>query len=167
MNRATRAFVHFTLVGILYVVTVLFGLATGGVMGNWFLASAIFVIALLGAIPGLLSRATTPSYVSFVICFLYVGQEVVEHRASARSRVVPIAYDEFAPLSGIPVMAGGKQVGTLRSTAKGRGLALMRLDRIEDALASGITLDAGGIPIRTVKPGWAKFDWPGETKVAT
>ena len=30
----------------------------------------------------------------------YVGQEVVsrvEHRASARSRVVPIAYDEFAP----------------------------------------------------------------------
>ena len=100
----------------------------------------------------------------------YVGQEVVsrvEHRASARSRVVPIAYDEFAPLSGIPVMAGGKQVGTLCSTAKGRGLALMRLDRIEDALASGISLEAGGIPIRTVKPEWAKFDWPGETKVAT
>jgi folate-binding Fe-S cluster repair protein YgfZ len=64
-------------------------------------------------------------------------------------------------------MAGGKQVGTLCSTAKGRGLALMRLDRIEDALASGISLEAGGIPIRTVKPEWAKFDWPGETKVAT
>ena len=29
-------FVHFTLVGILYVVTILFGLATGGVMGHWF-----------------------------------------------------------------------------------------------------------------------------------
>ena len=28
------------------------------------------VIGLLGAIPGLLSRATTPSYVAFVICFL-------------------------------------------------------------------------------------------------
>ena len=100
----------------------------------------------------------------------YVGQEVVsrvEHRASARSRVVPIAYDEFALLSGIPVMAGGKQVGTLCSTAKGRGLALMRLDRVEDALASGIALEAGGIPIRMVKPEWAKFDWPGETKVAT
>jgi folate-binding protein YgfZ len=100
----------------------------------------------------------------------YVGQEVVsrvEHRASARSRVVPIAYDNFALLSGIPVMAGGKQVGTLCSTAKGRGLALMRLDRVEDALASGIALEAGGIPIRMVKPEWAKFDWPGETKVAT
>jgi hypothetical protein len=34
------------------------------------LAAAIFVIGLLGAIPGLLSRATTPSYVAFVICFL-------------------------------------------------------------------------------------------------
>jgi hypothetical protein len=63
-------FVHFTLVGILYVVTILFGLATGGVMGHWFMAAAIFVIGLLGAIPGLLSGATTPSYVSFVICFL-------------------------------------------------------------------------------------------------
>jgi len=63
-------FVHFTLVGILYVVTILFGLATGGVMGHWFLATSIFVIGLLGAIPGLLSGATTPSYVSFVICFL-------------------------------------------------------------------------------------------------
>ncbi|HZQ13357.1 MAG TPA: aa3-type cytochrome c oxidase subunit IV [Pseudolabrys sp.] len=63
-------FVHFTLVGILYVATILFGLATGGVMGHWFLAASIFVIGLLGAIPGLLSGATMPSYVSFVICFL-------------------------------------------------------------------------------------------------
>src|SRR5215510_3684019 len=100
----------------------------------------------------------------------YVGQEVVsrvEHRASARSRVVPIAYDEFSPLPGLPVMAGAKQVGMLGSTAKGRGLALMRLDRIADALAGGISLEAGGIPVRAVKPDWAKFDWPGESKVAT
>ncbi|MFZ0621205.1 MAG: folate-binding protein, partial [Pseudolabrys sp.] len=62
----------------------------------------------------------------------YVGQEVVsrvEHRASARSRVVPIVYEEFAPSSGLPVTSGGKQVGTLGSTAKGHGLALLRLDR--------------------------------------
>ena len=100
----------------------------------------------------------------------YVGQEVVsrvEHRASARSRVLPIAYDEFSPLSGLPITAGDKQVGTLGSTAKGRGLALMRLDRIETAIADGIPLEAGGIAIRPVKPDWAKFDWPGEAKVAT
>ncbi|HMA56742.1 MAG TPA: folate-binding protein [Pseudolabrys sp.] len=100
----------------------------------------------------------------------YVGQEVVsrvEHRASARSRVVPIAYDEFAPISGLPVMAGDKQVGTLGSTAKGRGLALMRLDRIEDALAAKTSLEAGGVAIRAVKPSWAKFDWPGEAKIVS
>ena len=97
----------------------------------------------------------------------YVGQEVVsrvEHRASARNRVVPIAYEEFAPVSGLPIMAGAKQVGTLGSTAKGRGLALMRLDRIADALDANTTLEAGGITIRALKPSWAKFDWPGEAK---
>jgi folate-binding protein YgfZ len=100
----------------------------------------------------------------------YVGQEVVsrvEHRASARSRVVPIVYDEFAPSSGLPVMAGDRQIGTLGSTAKGHGLALMRLDRIGDALAAGATIEAGGIAIRAVQPAWAKFDWPGEAKAPT
>ncbi|MGC2716759.1 MAG: folate-binding protein [Pseudolabrys sp.] len=100
----------------------------------------------------------------------YIGQEVVsrvEHRASARSRVVPIVYDEFAPSSGLPVMAGDRQIGTLGSTAKGHGLALMRLDRIRDALAAGATIEAGGIAIRAVKPAWAKFDWPGEAKGST
>ena len=43
----------------------------------------------------------------------------------------------------------------------------MRLDRVEDALANGIALEAGGIPVRLVKPNWAKFEWPGEEKVAS
>jgi folate-binding protein YgfZ len=100
----------------------------------------------------------------------YVGQEVVsrvEHRASARSRLLPIAYDEFAPSSGLPVMAGDKQVGVLGSTAKGRGLALLRLDRVADVLAAGTPLNAGGITIRLVKPEWAKFPWPGEAQAAS
>ncbi|MGA2567155.1 MAG: folate-binding protein [Pseudolabrys sp.] len=95
----------------------------------------------------------------------YVGQEVVsrvEHRGSARSRVVPIAYDEFSPLPGVAMMAGDKQVGQLGSTAKGRGLAFVRLDRAADALAAGTPFTAGGIAIHVVKPDWAKFAWPGE-----
>jgi hypothetical protein len=95
----------------------------------------------------------------------YVGQEVVsrvEHRATARSRVVPIIYEDHSPDSGLPVMAGERQIGSLGSTAKGRGLALLRLDRVEEALQSGTPLTAGGIAIRAVKPGWATFPWPGE-----
>jgi hypothetical protein len=94
----------------------------------------------------------------------YVGQEVVsrvEHRGSARSRIVPVTY-ELAPASGQPVMAGEKEVGTLMSTAKGRGLAMIRLDRIADALAAGTPLLCGNLPIHVVKPNWATFAWPGE-----
>jgi hypothetical protein len=78
-EESYESFVHFTLVGILYVVTIMFGLATGGVMGHWLLAATIFVIGLLGAIPGMLSRATTPSYVAFVICFLIFAFTGLSH----------------------------------------------------------------------------------------
>jgi folate-binding protein YgfZ len=97
----------------------------------------------------------------------YVGQEVVsrvEHRNSARNRIIPVTYDEFAPSSGLAVMAGEKQVGTLGSTAQGHGLALLRLDRVQDALADGTPLVCGGIGLRIVKPAWARFPWPGETQ---
>jgi tRNA-modifying protein YgfZ len=100
----------------------------------------------------------------------YVGQEVVsrvEHRSNARSRVLPIAYDDYAPIQGLPVLVGDKQAGVLGSTAKGRGLALLRLDRVADALAAGTPLTAGGIAIHVVKPDWVKFAWPGEAKAVS
>jgi tRNA-modifying protein YgfZ len=94
----------------------------------------------------------------------YVGQEVVsrvQHRASARSRVIPVVY-ELTPMAGLSVMAGEKEIGMLGSAASGRGLAFLRLDRAADALAAGTPLMAGGIPVRPVKPAWAKFEWPLE-----
>jgi folate-binding protein YgfZ len=99
----------------------------------------------------------------------YVGQEVVsrmEHRGSARNRVVPVAYDGFAPDPGGPVTAGEKQVGTFGSRHDGRAVALLRLDRVADALAAGTPLVAGSATLRLVKPGWARFAWPGETGAA-
>ena len=54
----------------------------------------------------------------------YVGQEVVsrvEHRASARSRVVPIAYDEFAPSSGLADHGKWKAGRTARLDGQGSG----------------------------------------------
>jgi folate-binding protein YgfZ len=96
----------------------------------------------------------------------YVGQEVVsrmQHRATARTRVVPLAYEGFAPRPGTPVTAGDKVVGTLGSSAAGRALALLRLDRVADALAAGLPLTAGDVTVTPVKPDWAKFAWPGES----
>jgi folate-binding protein YgfZ len=99
----------------------------------------------------------------------YVGQEVVsriEHRGSARTRVLPVTFEGFAPEAGTPVTAGGRAVGSFGSSAPGHGLALLRLDRVEDALASGATLSAGGLALRLAEPSWARFAIPGKAKAA-
>jgi folate-binding Fe-S cluster repair protein YgfZ len=95
----------------------------------------------------------------------YVGQEVVsrmEHRGTARNRIVPVTVEEHAPDVGMPVMAGARQVGTTGSAAGPRALAMLRLDRVADAMAAGTPLIAGGVQISPRKPGWARFAWPGE-----
>jgi folate-binding Fe-S cluster repair protein YgfZ len=84
----------------------------------------------------------------------------MEHRGTARTRVVGVRYEDFAPEPGTPVSAGSKPVGTLGSTAQGRGVAMLRLDRVADALASGEPLTAGGVPLRVIKPAWARFAMP-------
>ena len=99
----------------------------------------------------------------------YVGQEVVsrmEHRGSARTRAVPVRYEGAAPTAGSAVTAGERQLGTMGSTAGGHGLALLRLDRVADALSSGQQLLAGGVAISLVKPDWARFAFPGDSKAA-
>jgi hypothetical protein len=63
-------FVQFTYVGLIHVINILLGLAVGGVMGHWLTALAIFIIAVVGLLPGLVSGSKTSSYVAFVICFL-------------------------------------------------------------------------------------------------
>jgi tRNA-modifying protein YgfZ len=99
----------------------------------------------------------------------YVGQEVVsrmEHRGTARTRAVPVDYDGAAPEAGAAVVAGDRQLGRVGSAAAGRAIALLRLDRIADALANGQALTSSGRPIRLVKPDWARFPFPGESKAA-
>src|SRR5215472_7847364 len=97
----------------------------------------------------------------------YVGQEVVsriEHRGIARTRAVALRYDGAPPEKGAAITAGERQVGTMGSAAHGRGIALIRLDRVAEAEQTGLA--AGGIPIRLVKPDWARFSFPGDTKAA-
>jgi folate-binding protein YgfZ len=99
----------------------------------------------------------------------FVGQEVVsrmEHRGSARTRVVPVAFSGAAPATGIAVTAAGKPVGQMGSAVAGRGLASLRLDRVDDALAAGAALLAGATQLRLVKPAWARFAFPGDPPAA-
>jgi folate-binding protein YgfZ len=85
----------------------------------------------------------------------YVGQEVVsrmQHRGTARTRIVRITLEDFSPETGVSVLGGDKQVGTMGSTAGGHGLALLRIDRVADALDAGLPLTAGGLAIRLTDP---------------
>ena len=95
----------------------------------------------------------------------YIGQEVVsrmQHRGTARTRVVPVAYEGIAPPSGTEVLAGERPLGRTGSVAGQTGLALLRLDRAADALAAGEPITAGGIPLRLAKPDWVRFAFPGD-----
>jgi tRNA-modifying protein YgfZ len=85
----------------------------------------------------------------------YVGQEVVsrmQHRGTARTRTVRITLEDFSPEPGTVILAGDKPVGTMGSTAGGHGLALIRTDRVTDALDAGVKLTVGGLAIRLTDP---------------
>ncbi len=85
----------------------------------------------------------------------YVGQEVVsrmQHRGTARTRTVRIILDGPAPEPGATILAGDKPVGTIGSAAGCHGLALVRIDRVADALDAAVPLTSGGLAIRLAEP---------------
>jgi folate-binding protein YgfZ len=91
----------------------------------------------------------------------FIGQEVVsrmEHRGTARNRIVPIYAAQGPVAKGSAIVAGGKTIGTVLSSSDKDALALIRLDRLKDAVEAqeGLLTEAGPIHVR--KPGWARFD---------
>ena len=94
----------------------------------------------------------------------FIGQEIVsrmERKTTPRTRVIPVTFDT-APFPGVEVKAGARPAGHMGSGVNGKGLAMVRLDRIHEALKKGEKITAGGIEISLQKPGWARFAFPGE-----
>jgi tRNA-modifying protein YgfZ len=78
----------------------------------------------------------------------YVGQEVVsrmKHRGTARKRIARVKLSGPSPAPGTPVLDRELAVGALGSSSGREALALLRLDRAEEAKAAGRTLSAGGV----------------------
>jgi hypothetical protein len=93
----------------------------------------------------------------------FVGQEVVarmEHRGTARKRIVPVEGDRPLPAIGSDVTAGDIAVGSLTSVDGRLGLASLRLDRVEQAYQAGETLRAGETTLSLRKPGWFTLPLP-------
>ena len=85
----------------------------------------------------------------------YVGQEVVSRvhfRKSARKRIVKVHFGGPAPAPGTQIMAGEIIIGESGSTSGSGGLAMLRLDRLEEARAAGVALTAGDVAVAVTLP---------------
>jgi folate-binding protein YgfZ len=72
----------------------------------------------------------------------YVGQEVVsrvQHRSTARRRILKLAFDGAAPA------AGELEIGVVGSSFGNVALVSVRTDKLEDARAAGVAVSAGGV----------------------
>ncbi|PWK75639.1 folate-binding protein YgfZ [Aminobacter sp. AP02] len=93
----------------------------------------------------------------------FIGQEVVsrmQHRGTARRRVLLVSAGSDLPTAGSELMAGGKVIGTLGSAAGTHGLAIARIDRVKAALDSGSEITVGDVAVELQIPSWASFTYP-------
>src|SRR3984893_11234410 len=85
----------------------------------------------------------------------YVGQEVVarvHYRNSARKRIVKIHFDGPAPAQGAQITAGEKNIRPGGAAGRGEVLAMVRLDRLEEARVAGVALKAGDVEVDVTLP---------------
>ncbi len=81
----------------------------------------------------------------------FVGQEVVarmQYRGLTRNRVMKVFLEGARPTPGAAVMAGDIRIGVMGSSAGAQGLALLRLDRAEEAAQAGQALVSGETRLR-------------------
>ncbi|MDP6566508.1 MAG: folate-binding protein [Alphaproteobacteria bacterium] len=91
----------------------------------------------------------------------FVGQELTartKYRGLVRKRLLPVRVDGPMPAPDTPLLADGKEVGVMRSGRDGRGLALLRLERLADGGAGPLT--GGQATLTPIRPDWADFDLP-------
>jgi folate-binding protein YgfZ len=86
----------------------------------------------------------------------YMGQELTartKYRGLVRKRLLPVKIDGPAPNVGDAIMNGDKEAGIIRSVHGDVGLALIRLERVDD----NADLRAGDARISVSVPDWVKL----------
>jgi tRNA-modifying protein YgfZ len=90
----------------------------------------------------------------------YVGQEVVsrmQHRGTARRRVMVLTGERTLPPSGTDVTAISRTIGALGTVEGSEALAILRIDRLADALSQGAPVLADDVPVTAAIPPGAAF----------
>lgn len=87
----------------------------------------------------------------------YMGQELTartKYRGLVKKRLISVFIEGAAPEPGTPIMVGDKNAGEMRSSNAGHGIALLRLDQLNNEAAEYICDQA---ILRPNKPTWADF----------
>ncbi|MBP6013109.1 MAG: folate-binding protein YgfZ [Alphaproteobacteria bacterium] len=81
----------------------------------------------------------------------YVGQELtarMKHRATARRRILRVEAASPLPPPGTPLKRGDTELGEMLGSIGAHGLAIIRLDRLNNAAEA----DAGGLTVSISRP---------------
>jgi folate-binding protein YgfZ len=100
----------------------------------------------------------------------YVGQEVVsrmQHRGTARKRIVIVSADTALPATGTPLTVKGRAIGALGSVIGRSALAIVRIDKAGEAMTSGEPILAGDVPVALILPAWTGLEFPAEADEAS
>ncbi|WP_316861454.1 folate-binding protein [uncultured Cohaesibacter sp.] len=90
----------------------------------------------------------------------YVGQEVVsrmQHRGTARRRLVRVEANSPMPATGTVILADGKPIGTLGAVVGHQALAILRIDRVLAAKGAGCPIRANDLELSVIVPDYADF----------
>jgi folate-binding protein YgfZ len=85
----------------------------------------------------------------------YIGQELTartRYRGLVKKRLTPVRIEGPAPSSGAAVTADGREIGEMRSSRGGLGLALLRIEPVRE----GKILAAGESILVPVRPAWMR-----------
>ncbi len=87
----------------------------------------------------------------------YVGQELtarMRYRGLVKKRLFPVTAAAALPPPGTPVHLEDREIGEVRSSAGGHGLALLRLDGLAAARAGHGCMSADGVSLTALRPSW-------------
>lgn len=95
----------------------------------------------------------------------YMGQELTartKYRGLVKRRLMPITINGPLPAPGTLITLDGREAGEVRTVipdgdVNGTGLAMIRLNRLEEAFQAGLPLMAGESTVIASRPAWAKF----------
>lgn len=89
----------------------------------------------------------------------YIGQEVTartRYRGLVKKRLLPVLIDGPTPEIGTPIFSNDREVGEMKSSAKDKGLALIRVENI----SATDDLVAGSSRLRPIVPEWMVIRQP-------